>query len=1041
MSARAPTPLEFLADLRRQGVRIWAEADKLNYSALPDALTPELRAELSRRKAELLAALRQSSPNSIPIEPVPRDQPLPLSYQQERLWFLDQLAPGNPAFNWSDPVRLSGPLDIGALEHCLTELVRRHESLRTTFAVHDGQPVQVVHPPTPVRLPVEDLSGVPEEGRPARVQERLDAHADTRFDLTRGPVWRAGLLRLGPAEHILMATFHHAFSDASSQNVLFHDLAVLYEAYASGQALELPPLPIQYADYAVWQRKTFAAERPDESLTYWRHRLSDAPSASVMAPDRPRPSVQTYNGRALTADLPVDLVSALRGLRQQENVTLFMTLLAALDLVLFAHTGQTDLVVGAPVAARTRPQVENVYGMFVNNLALRIDLSGDPTFRELLRRVRAAALPAYSHQHVPFEKLLEDLRPARTAGRTPIFQVFFNMLNQERPVPMLPGLVSARLRDPSAYALFDLMFTLRRQVDAWTLTMTYNTDLFDDGRMQSLLQQYLGLLGQIVDDPGRRLSEFSLLTAAQREWLLHGLNATAEPLPPARTVTALIAEQARLRPEHTAVIAAHGQALSYGALERQANQWARYLLAQGVGRESVVAVCLERSPEMLVALLAIHKAGGAYLPLDPDYPVERLAFMLADSGAPLLLTTGALRGKLEDRTARVVCIEQIQAEVTALPTEAPAVDVAGDDLAYMIYTSGSTGQPKGVLVEHRSLLNHVAMAGNVYRLRPTDRVLQLAALSWDTSVEEIFPALAFGCTLVLRSAAMLDSVAAFVEHCREHRVTVLVLATALWHELVADVDAAGWARLVETVRLVNFGGERALPDRVGAWQALVGDKVRLVNTYGATEATAVSTLADLSAFDPALPEVPIGRPVANVQVYVLDEHQQPVVPGAPGELYIGGMGVARGYHNQPELTAARFIQDPFDSRPGARLYRTGDIVRLRTDGQLEHRGRADRQLKVRGYRIEPGEVEAVLRQHPAVKDAVVVLRATAPGSAGGSDDGLAAYLVARTADRAAPLGAARTEGCAPGCRHGCRPSWCRPHSSSCRPCRWARTAS
>ncbi len=989
MTPTSPTPLEFLADLRRQGVRVWAEADKLNYTALPGALTPELRAELSRRKPELLTVLRPASVNSVPITPAPRDQPLPLSYQQERLWFLDQLAPGNPAFNVPNPIRLDGPLDIGALERSLSVLVERHESLRVTFELRDGRPVQVVHPAAPVRLPVDDLSALPAPDRLAQARAQTEALAHIRFDLAAAPGWTARLLRLGPAEHILLLTVHHILTDAWSANVLFAELAALYEAYASGQTLALPPLPIQYADYAAWQRQTFTAEGLNEGLTYWRQRLADAPPASGLRPDFPRPPVQTWVGRTLTADLAPTLVNALQALSQPENATLFMTLLAALKVVLYAHTGQADLVVGAPAAARARPQVEKIVGMFVNNLALRTDLSGDPTFRALLKRVRATALAAYAQQHVPFEKLLEDLRPERMAGRTPIFQVFFNMLTQERPVLMLPGLVSTRpTAAAAAPALFDLSFMLRRQADTWTVAMTYNTDLFEHERLAGLFAQYLALLPRLVAAPDQPLSAFSLLTAAQRQWVLHDLNATAAPLPPAPTVTALIEAQARLRPAHTAVMAG-AQTLSYGELDRQSNQLAHYLRGLGAGRDRVVALCLDRTPEMIVALLAIHKAGGAYLPLDPDYPAERLAFLLADSDAPLLVTTAARADLFAQAPARLVVLDR--AEVATMPLTPPAIEVTGDDLAYFIYTSGTTGRPKGVLVEHRSLLNHTAMAGRVYGLGPADRVLQFAALSWDTSVEEIFPALAFGATLVLRTPDMLDTLQSFVEGCHAAGVTVLHLPAAFWHALAApSPQHALQLRLAETVRLVNTGGERVQRQRVAQWQAALGTRVRLFDSYGASEATAVTTLAELTHLDASTAEVPIGRPVDNVQVYVLNEQRQPALPGTPGELYIGGLGVARGYHNRPELTAARFIPHPFDPTPGARLYRTGDLAVLRADGQLEYRGRGDRQVKVRGYRIEPGEIEAVLREHPAVRDAVLVETA-----AGAGDNALVAYLAPR----------------------------------------------
>ena len=971
------------------------------------ALSPEKRALLLKRLQE--ARHGAARPQTIPRRPDPHTAPL--SFAQQRLWFLEQLGQGRPAYNMPGLVRIHGPLNVTALRHSLNEIVRRHEALRTTFAARDGELMQVIAPELTIPLPVEDLSHLPPDEREAEVQRRAVAAARRPFDLAQGPLMRVSLLRLAEEEHACLFVMHHIIADGWSMGVFRHELGTLYKAFCAGQPSPLPELSIHYPDFALWQRRWLAGETPtdgrdgrgetlQDQLAYWRRQLDNVPVLELPT-DRPRPPVLTFRGTRRGFRLSRELTEQLKTLSRQERVTLFMTLLAAFQVLLYRYSGQEDISVGTVVANRNRPEVEPIIGLFINTLVLRTDLAGDPTFGELLQRVRQVVVEAYAHQDVPFEVLLDELHPRRDPSYTPLFQALFILQNFPAETPELPGLELSGLAVDNETAKMELMLTMGDREGVLRGGVEYNTDLFDDATIERMIGHFQTLLSAIVADPSRHISELPLLTAAERHQLLVEWNNTATDFPTDKLVHQLFEEQAARTPDAVAVTF-EGQSLTYRQLNRRANQLARALRRVGVGPETLVGLLVERSADMIVGLLGTLKAGGAYVPLDPHYPAERLAFMLEDAQVPVLLTQAHLRvgaglrpaptppspweGLGEGRHLTIICLDSDWETIAQESDENLDSQITSANLAYVIYTSGSTGIPKGVQIEHRSLLNYVHAAIKAFELGPQDRVLQFASISFDAAAEEIFPTLACGACLVLRNDAMLSSVSTFLETCREQGLTVLDLPTVYWHQMVLDMVAQNLA-LPPHLRLVIIGGEKALPERLLAWHQAVGTQVRLLNTYGPTEATIVATMWELPATlgpDAAWREVPIGRPVANVQTYVLDPHLNPVPIGVPGELYIGGAGLARGYLNRPDLTARSFIQNPFSTR----LYKTGDLVRYLADGNLEFLGRVDYQVKVRGYRIELGEIEAILAQHPAVQEAVVVAREDRPG-----DRRLVAYVV------------------------------------------------
>ncbi|HEX8274758.1 MAG TPA: amino acid adenylation domain-containing protein [Longimicrobiaceae bacterium] len=930
-----------------------------------------------------------------PVVPVARERALPLSSSQERLWFLDRLDPGSAHYNIATALRLAGPLRAATLRRSLEEVVRRHEALRTVFAEADGHPVQVVLPAGRFHLPLHDLSPLPEAERERAMLRLAHDAAERGFDLARGPLLRAGLVRLAAEEHVLVLVMHHVVADAWSLDVLWREASRCYAALSAGEPCALPPLPVQYADYAVGQREALAGEALEGQAEWWRAALDGAPTLLALPTDRPRPQAWSHRAGEHSFALSPALSDALRAAARHQGATLFMALLAGLQLVLSRWSGQDDVVVGTPVAGRTRAETEGLIGFFVNQLALRTRLGGDPTFAELLGRVRETTLGAFARQELPFERLLEALRVERSPAHASVYQVTMVLHAAASEPVSLPGVEVSPVPVSSPSAAVDLEIHFRDAPDGIRCTVTYAADLYDLATVAALGEHLAMALEEAAADPARRLSELSPLTPSERRLLLDEWTRTARPFPEGCGAHELFAAQAARTPDAVAVV--HGaETLTYAELDRRADRVAALLLARGAGPESRVAVCMERAPEMLAAILGTLRAGAAFVPMDPANPRERLAHVLADSGAAVLLTQRRLVPALPAEGIEVVAVDSDgseEYEVRSTPQTVELGDaaaVAGCSLfpvpcslssAYVIYTSGSTGAPKGVVVEHRSLVNHAAAAAAEYGIGPADRVLQFASPAFDASLEEIFPALAAGAALVLRGEEWLRGVPEFLERCAAHGVTVLDLPTAFWHEMAAELER-GAARLPECVRLVVIGGERALPERVAAWHAAVGGRVRLVNSYGPTEATVVATLTDVAAPDAAAPTAPvsIGRPVANARAYLLDGAMRPVPLGARGELYLGGAGVARGYLGRPDLTAERFLPDPFGMEPGGRLFRTGDLARFRRDGELEYLGRTDQQVKVRGFRVEPGEVEAALARLPGVRDAAVAAREDEAGA-------------------------------------------------------------
>ncbi|HEY0604516.1 MAG TPA: amino acid adenylation domain-containing protein [Herpetosiphonaceae bacterium] len=913
------------------------------------------------------------------------------SFAQQRLWFLDQLAPGMTAYNLPSAVRLRGRLDLPALHQSLAEIIRRHEAIRTTFATVDGQLVQVVAPeseqPADALLPLVDLRALPAPERDAEVRRLALEEARRPFDLAHGPLLRAGLLRVNDDEHVLLLTMHHIISDGWSLGVLVRELVALYSAFASGQESPLAPLPIQYADYAMWQREWLDGEVLEAQLEYWRQQLDPAGAGTPtldLPTDWPRPAVQSFRGARCSFTIDRSLTDALNRVSRREGATLFMTLLAAFNVLLARYTHQPEIVVGTPIANRTQDDLEGLIGFFANTLALRTDLSANPSFRELLGRVRETALGAYAHQELPFELLVEELQPQRDLSRNPLFQAMFVLQNAPTGALEAPGLVLEPLVLERDIALFDISLVMEETPAGLRGVFEYATDLFEATTIERMIGQLQQLLAQIAADAEQRIWSLPLVTAAEQQ-TIDAWNATSAGFSADRCVHELFAEQAKRTPDAIAVVA-DNQSYTYADLDRRANWLAHYLHTLGVGPEIRVGVCMERSLDLIVALLGVLKAGGGYVPIDPGYPQERTQFILEDAAIAVVLMQSQLQDSLPALAIPVVCVDRDWAQHPDTP---PEVAVDPDNLAYIIYTSGSLGQPKGVLVTHRSLVNYTEAAHDLYGITSEDRVLQFASISFDASAEEIYPCLTRGGALVLRTDEMLATPAAFLRACDDWKISVLSLPTAYWHQIAAQLDPA--VELPATLRLLIIGGERALPERLAQWQEHAGDHVRVMNTYGPTEATIVATSATVAGPEHVAikgREVPIGRPLPNVQAHILDALLQPVPIGVAGELYIGGVGVARGYLNRPDLTATQFIPDPFSATPGSRLYRTGDLVRARADGEIEFVGRVDHQVKVRGFRIELGEIEAVLAEHEAVREAIVVARDDAPG-----DTRLVAYVV------------------------------------------------
>ena len=970
---------DLMSQLRSLDIRLWAESDRLRYSAPADALTPELRAKLVERKADILAFLHQVDTavrtEAPPIEAIPHSGDLPLSFAQQRLWFLDQLAPERPTYNLSNAFRLIGPLDVEALAQSLSEIVRRHEALRTTFEAKDGQPVQIIGPgPQPDEawpLSLVDCRHLPETEREDEARRLAAEEARRPFILVQGPLLRVTLFQMGQADSILLLIMHHIISDGWSMGIFTRELAVLYEAYAAGQHPALPDPPIQYADFARWQRQWLQGSRLETQLAYWKQQLA-GPLPSLQLPgDHPRPANQSFRGARHSLTLPTTLVNALRQINRQHDSTLFMMLLAAFNILLYRYSGQEDLIVGSPIANRNRSEIENLIGFFVNTLALRTDLSGNPTFLELLARLRQMSLEAYAHQDLPFERLVEALQPERDLSHQPIFQVMF--VHQNTPLSMLEfsGLTLTPWPIETGAAKFDLTLFIEEDGTDLRASFEYSTDLFNAATISRLADHFQTLLAGIAARPESRLAELPLLTDRERQQLLVTWNATQAEWAPdraAESIQQVFEAQVWQTPDARAAVF-NGRTLTYDELNRRTNQLAHHLRALGVGPDKRVGICLERSLDMAVALVGVLKSGGAYLPLDPRLPPERLAFMLADAQAVALLTHQELAQTLPDPAAQVIRLDADATIIARHSDENPAHETRAENLAYILFTSGSTGQPKAVAVEHRHLLNYVYGILERLELPPGASFGLISAFAADLGNTAIFPSLCSGGCLHLILEEQATDPEALAEYGRQQRLDCLKIVPS---HLKALLTASEPGHILPQQRLI-LGGEASDWAFIEQLHHLAPDCV-IINHYGPTETTVGVTTYRVEAGQPveASTTLPLGRPLANTQIYLLDPYLQPVPIGVPGELYVGGQGVSRGYLNRPALTAERFIPDPFSPKPGARLYRTGDRARYLPDGNIEFLGRVDHQVKIRGFRVELGEIEAVLGQHPAVREAAVL---------------------------------------------------------------------
>lgn len=944
-------------------------------------------------RAALVMRLKKKPAELSPEQTIQRRKdsgPVPLSFAQQRLWFLEQMGYSNYFVSGSS--RLTGPLDVQALERSLNEIVQRHEALRTTFTTIDGQPMQLIAPRLPLTLPVLDLSQLPSDERAAETR-RLRKEALRPFNLERGPLLRASLLRLAEDEHLLLLTMHHIVSDGWSLGVLFRELATLYEGFVEGQTPNLPELPIQYADFAVWQRRWLSGEILERELAYWKAQLSDAPPVLELPTDLPRPVVPTIEGSILNGEISKELTEALKNLSRQEGVSLYMTLLAAFKILLARYTGQDEVVIGTPIANRNWIEIENLIGFFVNTLVLRTDLSGNPSFEELLKRIREVTLGAFAHQDISFEKLVEELQPERDLTRTPFFQVMFSLQNAPLPPVKLSQVTMTLLEDDIiTTSQFDLTFDSTERSDgSMELLLEYSTKLFERATVQRMLTHYTNLLENIVANPQQRIRELGLLTDAERRQILVEWNATQRDYAHDRCIHQLFEAQAERTPEAIAVVFGE-ERVTYAELNRRANQLGHYLKQLGVRPETRIGILLERSVEIPVALLAVLKAGGAYVAFDPSYPPERLRYMFEDSDVSVLLTQEKVVAGQPEQHARIVCLETERSSIDEHDTQNVQNDIRASNLAYLVYTSGSTGRPKGILVEHRSVVNASFSFINNHRMTERDRLLQFASLSFDVAAEEFFATWLSGGCVVMRPEQTLSSFAEFTTFLQRENVSVVNLPASFWLEwLTALADQGG--QIPKSVRRVIVGNEKTLEETLAKWQRLIGPNVEWRNAYGPSETTITASNYEPSSSGATRAEksaVPIGRPVMNVQMYVLDAAQQIVPTGVTGELYIGGDGVARGYHKQPAQTAERFLPNPYGQKNGERFYRTGDAARFRADGNIEFLGRVDEQVKIRGFRIEPGEIEAVLVQHESVRESVVV---AADDGRGGQR--LIAYVVSK----------------------------------------------
>lgn len=956
--------------------------------------------KLSEKKRMLLERLLLEEgidTRNIAADPIPQREDrnfIPLSYTQERLWFVHQLEPDEPVYNMPAALRFKGRLHVTALERSLNEIVRRHEALRTVFQVIDGQAVQVIVPEQPLQLSVETLHTLPEDRREEELQRLMEESARHPFSLEKGPLIRTKLVQVDEQEYLLLLTIHHIIFDGWSIGVFVRELASLYESYEKEEEPSLAPLPIQFGDYSVWQREQLTGEKQDKLLSYWRERLQGAPASLDLPTDRKRPPVQTFRGCTKTFTIHSELKKKVEELGKQEGATLFMTLLAAFNTLLYRYTGQTDLVLGTPIANRNRIETEGLIGLFLNMLVLRTDLGGQPTFRQLLHRVKEVTLGAYEHQDLPFEKVVEALGQEHDLSRNPLFQVLFVLQNAPVPALKLSGVELELTELETGTAKFDLSVWMTETEQGLVGTWEYNRDLFDEETIERMAAQFERLLQSVAEHPDQKVTELPILPEEEYRQVVYDWNDTETNYPSDVCIHQLFEQQAEQRPEAIA-IAVEDRQVTYRELNERANQFAHYLMKVGGGLNIRVGIRMQRSVEMIAGVMGVLKAGGAYVPIDPSYPAERQLYILQNAEVKVLLTQGSGSESGTDIVTESGCLvlewEAHKEQIMQESRENPDPAVTPHDLAYIIYTSGSTGRPKGVVVRHQPVINLIDWVNKTFQVDESDRILWITSLGFDLSVYDIFGILAAGGSIRIVTDGDVREPESLLELLDSGEITFWDSAPAALQQLIPFLES-GTRKLGESrLRLVFLSGDWipvGMPDILKRNFPLV----EVVGLGGGTEATVWSNFYRIGEVSKEWVSIPYGKPIQNAKYYILDAHRNPCPIGVPGELYIGGQCLADGYVNDPERTAERFIPDPF-GKPGDRMYRTGDLARFWADGNMEFLGRVDNQVKIRGYRVELGEIETVISQHPKVSNAVVIVYEEEPG-----DKRLAAYVVTHRED-------------------------------------------
>ena len=946
-------------------------------------------------------------PLKLPIAPAIRESNrFPLSWAQERMWFLDQLEGANATYNNSLALTMTGNINHDALRSAIAEIVRRHEVFRTRFELINGVPLQIVEPDINFEIEITDRQHLDHTQQQTDIEKYLQQEEAKPFNLNRGPLLRVNLVKLSATESMLLITMHHIISDGLSLGVFLKELSILYTTYSQGGLPSLPKLPIQYADFAVWQKQYLSGEVLETQLNYWKQSLANAPELLQLPTDRSRPTVQTYQGATYCWTIETELTEKLQNLSHENGTTLFMTMFAAFATLLYRYSGQSDILIGSPIANRNRSEIESLIGFFINTLVLRTAFVDNPSFEELLAQVKETTLKGYEHQDLPFEKVVEALQPQRSLSHSPLFQVMFNLMNTRMSKVELPGVNLSLIKPQNTSAKFDLTLSVSETESGLLNEWEYNTDLFDSSTIDRMAGHFQNLLSAIVENSAQKVSELPMLSTAENRQLLVEWNNTAVEYPQSQCIHKLFEQQVEKTPDAVAVVF-EGEQLTYSQLNTKANQLAHYLQNLGVKPETLVGICVERSVEMVIGLLGILKAGAAYVPLDPSYPQQRIELILSDSQASILLTQKHLVATLPESQARVLCLDSEEI-FTNQSSENLVSNVNDENLAYVIYTSGSTGKPKGVQIPHRNVVNFLLSMQQQPGITEEDVLLAVTTISFDIAGLEIYLPLITGAKVVLASRAVTTDGIELAKQISLSNVTVMQGTPATWQLLLAS----GWQG---NQNLKILCGGEALPTDLARQLLNCGHSVW--NLYGPTETTIWSTASQVEVSQLEKASIPIGRPIANTQLYILDGNDQPVPIGVSGELHIGGAGLARGYLNRPELTAEKFITIPLPSplergrlekipplergKPdkipplerGVRgdslsLYKTGDLARYLPDGNIEYLGRIDNQVKLRGFRIELGEIESVLSSHLQVQQTVVICREDIPGN-----KQLVAYLV------------------------------------------------